>query len=68
MSVPQVKLTYNATLMRIKVELLRMQCMASELPPAEPPLDLSSQPVMSRAEEAARMDAISLCFMVSVVC
>ena len=35
MSVPQVKLTYNATLMRIKVELLRMQCMASELPPAD---------------------------------
>ena len=35
MSVPQVKLTYNATLMRIKVELLRSQCMTSELPPAD---------------------------------
>lgn len=35
MSVPQVKLTYNAALMRIKVELLRAQCMATEQPPAD---------------------------------
>ncbi len=35
MSVPQVKLTYNATLMRIKVELSRVHCLASEQPPAD---------------------------------